>query len=139
MTRLPVVAAFLLVAGPLAAQKPKGAAVPVPADPLAGLEAYIEKVRTEWKIPGLAVGVVKDDSLIFAKGFGLREVGKPDSVTPRTLFAIGSNTKSFTSTATAMLVDGGKMKWNDRVTKFLPWFQLYDPYVTRELTIRDVL
>jgi CubicO group peptidase (beta-lactamase class C family) len=139
VTRLPVVAAFLLVAGPLAAQKPKGAAVPVPADPLAGLEAYIEKVRTEWKIPGLAVGVVKDDSLIFAKGFGLREVGKPDSVTPRTLFAIGSNTKSFTSTATAMLVDGGKMKWNDRVTKFLPWFQLYDPYVTRELTIRDVL
>ena len=72
-----------------------GAALPLAAqpapkpNPLLGLEAYIERVRQEWKIPGLAVGIVKDDSLIFAKGFGLKELGKPDSVTTRTLFAIG--------------------------------------------------
>jgi len=108
-------------------------------DPLAGLDGYVERVRQEWAIPGLAVGIVKDDSLIYTKGFGLKEIGKPDPVTARTLFAIGSNTKSFTATAAAMLVDEGKLKWNDPVTKWLPGFQLYDTYVTRELTIRDVL
>jgi CubicO group peptidase (beta-lactamase class C family) len=115
------------------------AAQPAKPDPLAGLDEYIERVRLEWKIPGLAVGIVKDDSLVFAKGFGVKSIDRPDPVTPRTLFAIGSNTKSFTSTVVAMLVDDGKLRWNDRVTKWLPEFQLHDPYVTREITIRDVL
>jgi CubicO group peptidase (beta-lactamase class C family) len=122
----------------LSAPLSRGAAQPKP-DPLAGLPAYIERVRQDWKIPGVAVGIVKDDSLVFAAGFGVKELGKPDSVTPRTLFAIGSNTKSFTSTAAAMLVDDGKLRWNDRVTKWLPGFELYDVYVTRDLTVRDVL
>ncbi len=124
------------LAGRGAAQaKPSGTA----PSPLLGIEAYIDSVRQAFNIPGMAVGVVKDDSLVFAQGFGLRELGKPDAVDERTLFAIGSNTKSFTSTAAAMLVDDGKLKWNDRVTRWLPSFQLFDPYVTRELTLRDVM
>src|SRR5262249_21279735 len=120
-----------------AAAQAKPAAVA--ATPLAGLEAYIDSVRQAFAIPGMAVGVVKDDSLVFARGFGVRELGRPTPVDERTLFQIGSNTKSFTSTAAAMLVDDGKLKWSDRVTNWLPGFQLFDPYATRELTVRDVL
>jgi CubicO group peptidase (beta-lactamase class C family) len=109
------------------------------ADPLAGLDDYVRKSMAEWNMVGLSIAIVKNDSVVYAKGFGLRELGKPDSVTPRTLFAIGSNTKSFTSAAIGMLVDEGKMSWDDKVTKWLPGFQLYDPYVTRELTMRDIL
>ena len=83
--------------------------------------------------------MVKGDSTVFLKGYGVRALGKPDPVTPNTLFAIGSNTKSFTAAAIGMLVDDGKMRWDDKVTRWLPGFQLYDPYVTRELTLRDVL
>ncbi|MBX3147283.1 MAG: serine hydrolase [Gemmatimonadales bacterium] len=109
------------------------------ADPLAGLDQYVEQVRQAWNLPGVAVGIVHRDSLIYAKGFGVKEIGKPDPVRPTTIFAIGSNTKSFVSTAAAMLVDDKVMTWDDRVTRWLPGFQLYDPYVTRELTLRDVL
>jgi len=116
-----------------------GAEAQMKPDPLAGIEPSIEKVRQSWSIPGLAVGIVKNDSLVFAKGFGVKEQGKPDPVDDRTLFAIGSNTKSFTATAAAMLVDDGKLKWNDKATRWLPGFQLFDPYVTRELTVRDLL
>jgi len=116
-----------------------GLAAQAKPDPVAGLDASIEKVRQSWSIPGLAVGIVKNDSLIYAKGFGVKEQGKPDRVDERTLFAIGSNTKSFTATAAAMLVDDGKLKWNDKATRWLPGFQLFDPYVTREITVRDLL
>ena len=104
-----------------------------------GLDAYITKAMADWKVPGLSVAIVKGDSVVYLKGFGVRELGKPDPVTPNTLFAIGSNTKSFTAAAVGMLVDDGKMRWDDKVTKYLPSFQLFDPYVTREITIRDVL
>lgn len=104
-----------------------------------GLDAYITRAMTDWKVPGLSVAIVKGDSVIYLKGFGVRELGKSDPVTPNTLFAIGSNTKSFTSAAVGMLVDEGKMRWDDKVTKHLPGFQLFDPYVTREITMRDVL
>lgn len=124
-------ALLLFVASPASGQK-KG-------DPLAGLDASIEKVRESFHIAGLAVGIVRNDSLIYAKGFGEKEIGKGDRVTPTTVFAIGSNTKSFTATAAAMLVDDGKLRWDDKVTRWLPGFQLYDPYITRELTMRDVL
>jgi CubicO group peptidase (beta-lactamase class C family) len=112
---------------------------PKQPDPLAGLDAQIEKVRTSWAIPGLAVGIVKDDSLVYGKGFGVREVGKPEPVDQHTVFAIGSNTKSFTATAAAMLVDDGQLKWNDRAAQLYSGFQLFDPYVTREITVRDLL
>src|SRR6185503_16090943 len=86
-----------------------------------------------------SVAIVKDDKVVFAKGYGLRELGKTERVDENTLFAIASNSKAFTSAALAMLVDEGKVRWDDPVTKYLPNFQLYDPYVTRELTIRDLL
>lgn len=107
--------------------------------PLAGLDGYIQNAVKSWGIAGLAIAVVKDDSVVYARGFGVREVGKPDAVDPQTLFAIGSNSKFFTSTIVGMMVDAGRMKWDDPATKYLPGFQMYDPYVTREITIRDLL
>ena len=107
--------------------------------PLTGLDEYIEKARQDWKIPGMAVAVIKDDKIVYAKGFGVRKLGDPAPVDEKTLFAIGSSSKAFTSASLAILVDEGKIKWDDPVTKYLPEFELYDPYVTRELTIRDLL
>ncbi len=110
------------------------------SDPrLAGLDAYIEKAMKVWEVPGLALAIVKDDSVIYTRGYGVRELGRPEPVTPHTLFAIGSASKAFTAALMAMLVDSGKVKWDDHVTQYLPWFQLYDPYATREMTIHDVL
>ena len=106
---------------------------------LKSLDEYYSKALSDWEVPGMAIAIVKDDSVIFAKGFGVREIGKPEKVDNNTLFAIASNTKAFTAAAIAILVDEGKIKWDDKVTKYLPWFQLYDPYVTYNMTIRDLL
>jgi len=106
---------------------------------LKALDEYYNKALTDWDVPGMAIAIVKDDSVIFAKGFGVREIGKPEKVDANTLFAIASNTKAFTAAALAILVDEGKIKWDDKVIKYLPWFQLYDPYVTANMTIRDLL
>ncbi|MBL8981629.1 MAG: serine hydrolase [Gemmatimonadetes bacterium] len=103
------------------------------------LDTYIPRSLAAWQGAGVAVGIVKDDKLVYAKGFGVREVGKPDLVDDQTLFAIGSNTKFFTAVAAGMLADDGKLSLDDKVTKFLPWFQLYDPWVTREFTLRDAM
>ena len=107
--------------------------------PLQGLDDYVTKSMADWKIPGLALAIVRNDSVILAKGYGVRTLGKPDRVNERTIFAIGSSSKAFTSMAVAMLVDQGKVKWDDPATKYLPGFQLFDPYVTREITVRDLL
>ena len=93
----------------------------------------------DWRIPGLAIAVVKDDSVVFLKGYGVRELGKPDPVTVHTRFGVMSTTKAFTTMLLAMLADSGKVGWDDPVTKYLPTFQLADPWVTRELTIRDLV
>jgi CubicO group peptidase (beta-lactamase class C family) len=93
----------------------------------------------EWDIPGLAIAVVKDDSVVYARGFGVREVGKSERVDANTLFAIGSASKAFTAAAVALLVDEGKVKWDDPATQHLPSLQLFDPYATRELSVRDLL
>ena len=103
------------------------------------IDAYAAKAGQEWKVPGFSLAVVKDDKVVFAKGYGVRELGKPEPVDKDTLFAVASNTKAFTSAALATLVDEGRLRWDDPVTKYLPWFQLYDPFVTRELTVRDLL
>jgi CubicO group peptidase (beta-lactamase class C family) len=103
------------------------------------IDEYAVKAGADWKVPGFAVAIVKDDRIVFAKGYGLRQLGKPEPVDKDTLFAIASNSKAFTSAALGILVDEGRISWDDPVTKYLPWFQLYDPYVTRELTIRDLL
>lgn len=107
--------------------------------PGAGLDAYVAKALTDWEAPGLAIAVVRNDSVIFAKGFGVREIGKPDPVTPNTVFAIGSTSKAFTAGLLGMLVDEKRIAWDDRVTKYLPSFELFDSYATRDLTIRDLL
>jgi CubicO group peptidase (beta-lactamase class C family) len=102
-------------------------------------DQYVEKAMKEWEVPGLAIAVVKDDKIVYAKGYGLRELGGTAAVNEHTLFAIGSSSKAFTAATVAMLVDDGKVKWDDPVTKYLPSFQLFDPYSTRELTVRDLL
>ncbi len=103
------------------------------------LDRYFEKAMREWQVPGMAIAIVKDDKIVFAKGYGLREIGKADKVDEHTLFAIASNTKAFTSAALAILVDEKKLSWDDRAQKFLPYFQLYDPYVSQEVRVRDLL
>ncbi|MGH7711355.1 MAG: serine hydrolase [Gemmatimonadaceae bacterium] len=109
------------------------------AAPAARLDAYTAQALTAWGLPGVAVAVVHNDSIVFAKGYGVRELGKPEPITPNSVFAIGSTSKAFTAASIAMLVADGKVKWDDPVTKHLPDFQLFDPYVTRELTLRDIL
>ena len=109
------------------------------APDLAAVDRYIEAARSDWSVPGLAVAIVKDDELLFAKGYGVREIGGDEPVDAATLFAIASNTKAFTAAALAVLVDEGKIDWDDRVVEHLPYFQLYDPYVTREMRVRDLL
>ncbi|TDE10466.1 serine hydrolase [Dyadobacter psychrotolerans] len=102
-------------------------------------DKYVETVRKEWEVPGLSITVVKDGKVIFKKGYGVKEIGKPDPVDTQTLFACASTTKAMTVALMAMLVDEGKIKWDDPVYKYLPELQLYDSYVTRELKIRDLL
>ena len=108
-------------------------------DPIADLDTYTAKAVADWKVPGLAIAVVKDGRIVFAKGYGIRELGKAAPVDTQTLFAIGSTTKAMTAASIGMLVDEGKLRWDDRVTRILPSFQLADPYTTRELTVRDLL
>ena len=87
----------------------------------------------------MAVLIVRNDTILFMKGFGVRELGKAAAVDPQTLFAIGSNSKSFTSAVIGMLVDEGKMRWDAPIVTYLPGFQLQDTYVSRNVTIRDAL
>ena len=90
-------------------------------------------------MPGIGVAIVKDGKVVLAKGYGIRRAGYPDKVDENTLFGIASNTKAFTASALAMLVDEDKLKWDDPVITYLPSLRMYDPYVTRELTVRDLL
>jgi CubicO group peptidase (beta-lactamase class C family) len=90
-------------------------------------------------VPGLAVGIVKDGRIAVARGYGVRELGRPDPVDARTRFGIASNTKAFTATALALLVEDGRIEWDAPVIEYLPWFQMWDPWVTREITVRDLL
>ena len=106
---------------------------------LATLDARFTQALKDWNVPGMAIAIVKDGKVVLAKGYGVREIGKPDAVDEHTLFAIASNTKAFTSTLIAMLVDEKKLGWDDRVTQYLPYFQLYDPYVTNDMRVRDLL
>ena len=103
------------------------------------IDDYANVVNTTWKGPGMAIAIVKDDKVVFAKGYGSRELGKNASVDENTVFAIASNSKAFTTAALAILVDEKKLSWDDKVTKFLPEFKMYDPWVTSELTIRDLV
>jgi CubicO group peptidase (beta-lactamase class C family) len=124
-------AAALLAVPTLPAQTPRT----LPAD----FDAEVTTAMRQFEVPGLAIAVVKDGRMVFAKGYGVRRLGDPTPVDALTLFQIASNTKAFTTAALSMLVDEGKLRWDDPVVKHLPWFQLSDPYITRELTVRDLL
>jgi CubicO group peptidase (beta-lactamase class C family) len=129
---------LLLLAGAAPALCPQ-AATAAQAVPPADLDAYVAKALAAFNTPGAAVAVVKDGRVVLAKGYGVRRLGQRAPVDAHTLFQIASNTKAFTTASLAMLVDEGKLAWDDPVTKHLPWFQLSDAYVTRELTVRDLV
>jgi CubicO group peptidase (beta-lactamase class C family) len=107
--------------------------------PPADLDAWVQRAMTVFEVPGISLAVVKDGRVVVAKGYGVRRLGGPEPVDARTLFGIASNTKVFTATALGILVDEGKVRWDAPVIDYLPWFQMSDPYVTREMTVRDLL
>ena len=103
------------------------------------LDEYIQKAQKDWKVPGLAITVVKDGKILHSKGYGIRELGKKERVDAKTLFGAMSTTKAMVAVGMALLVDEGKISWNDKVIKHLPEFKIADEYITKELTIRDLL
>ena len=102
-------------------------------------DAWVESSRKEWQIPGMAIGIVKDGKVVYAKGFGEKKLGSGEQVDANTIFSIASVSKNITAAALGILVDEGKINWDDKITQHIPWFQLKDAWVTQELTIRDVL
>src|SRR5437773_638648 len=121
-----------------AAELPAQRAAPPTALPR-DFDAYVARVMRDFEVPGLAIAVVQDGRVLLAKGYGVRKLGDATPVDDRTLFGIASNTKAFTATALGILVEAGKLEWDAPVIDYPPWFAMYDPYVTRELTIRDLL
>ncbi len=114
-------------------------AQPAPDARAAALDAFVARGMADWKLPGLSLVVVHDGAVAYQKGFGVRELGEPGAVDADTLFGMMSTTKALVATAMAMLVDEGKVGWDDPVAKHLPWFVLPDPYLTRHVTVRDAL
>lgn len=110
-----------------------------PRDPVDRLDAYVEKAMADWGVPGLSIAIVRGDSLLAARGYGVRRTGSPERVDAQTIFAIGSNSKAFTTAAMAMLAEERKLGWSDPVIRHLPWFQLQDPWITRHLDLRDLV
>ena len=88
------------------------------------LDTYIQKGMEQWQIPGMAVAIVKDGKVVWMKGYGVREAGKPDKVDENTLFMIASNSKLFTATSIAKLESEKKLSLDDKVTQYIPWFKL---------------
>lgn len=115
------------------------AALPAHADVTPGFDAQVEALRQSIGVPGVAIAVVENGKVTLAKGYGIRKLGEPAKVDADTLFPNGSTGKAFTSAALAILVDQGKLKWDDHVVDHMPWFAMYDPWVTREITVRDLL
>ncbi len=103
------------------------------------LDEVIQKTLTTFDVPGMSVGIIKDGKILYAKGFGVRSLNSKLPMTPETLVGIASNSKGFTCTALAILADEGKLDWDDKVTQFLPDFKMYEDYVTREITIKDLV
>lgn len=116
-----------------------GATQPSLEQKVAALDAYIAQAREDWKVPGLAVAIVQGDKVLLSKGYGVLQTGATQAVNEHSLFAIASNSKAFTSAALAMLVDEGKLHWDDRVSQHLPWFRLRDPWASADIRVRDLL
>lgn len=116
-----------------------GHAADAPAHAFDGWDSFVEQAMKDWKVPGLAMAVVRDGKVIQMKGYGFRDLEKKLPVTPRTLFAIGSITKSFTVTGLGMLVDEGKLQWDEPIRTYLPDFRLNDPVATEQTTAMDLV
>lgn len=129
---LVIIAAVALA--PAASAAP--AATPISA---AAIDATVARTMQAFDVPGIAVAVIKDDRVVYSKGFGVDALQGARKVDPYTLFGIASNSKAFVAAALAMLVDEKKLKWNDKVTDIIPEFKMYDPYVTAEFTVEDLL
>ena len=112
--------------------------VTAPLD-VAAVDAVVARALKAFDVPGMAVAVVKDGQVVMSKGYGVRSLKTKVPVDANTLFGIGSNTKAFTTAALGLLVDEGKLRWDDKVTKYIPEFLVYDPHVTAEFTVRDLL
>ena len=125
-----------LLASPPVTQETEPAAEQTP---IQGLDEFIAETMKDWKVPGLAIAVVKDGKVIHSQGYGYRNVEKQLPVTPQTLFAIGSVTKSFVATGLGMLADDGKLEWDKPVRKYLPDFQLHNGVATEQMTPRDLV
>lgn len=103
------------------------------------LDNLIQHTLKTFDVPGMSVGIIKDGKVVYAKGTGIASLNSGSTMNAETLVGIASNSKGFTATALAMLADEGKVNWDDKVTKFIPEFAMYDPYVTKEITIKDLL
>src|SRR6267142_1613057 len=113
--------------------------IAVPAFAQQPFDKLASEAMTTWRFPGLAVAIVQNDRVIYAKGFGVKEAGRSDPVTADTLFQIGSTTKAFTTTAMAMLVDEKKLDWDDPVRKHLDYFRLSDSCADSTVILRDIV
>ena len=103
------------------------------------LDELIQNTLKTFDVPGMSVGVIKDGKVIYSKGFGVRSLTNNQKMTDETLVGIASNSKGFTATALAMLADEGKLKFEDKVSKYIPEFQMNDAYVSQEVTIKDLI
>ena len=103
------------------------------------IDSLVEKTKQTFEVPGIAVAIVKDGTVIHSKGYGVRSLNSKKKVDENTLFAIASNSKAFTTASLGILVDENKLNWDDRVIDYIPEFRLYNSYVTEEFTIRDLL
>src|SRR5450631_2280376 len=103
------------------------------------IDSLVENARKKFSVPGIAVAIVRNGKIVHIKGYGLRSLNNRLPVDANTLFGIASNTKAFTAFALGILVDEGKISWDDKVRKWIPEFKMYSPYVTEEFTIRDLL
>ncbi len=129
----------LLVAALCAATGASASTQRAPAPPPGDLDAFVARTLRTFQVPGVAVTIVKDGQVVLARGYGVRRVGDTTRVDAQTRFGIASNTKAFTATALALLVEAGTLEWDAPVVRYLPWFALADPYVTAQLTVRDLL
>jgi CubicO group peptidase (beta-lactamase class C family) len=126
---------IVLLASAVVAAQPARRPVAAPAD----LDQWVARAMKTFEVPGIALTIVKDDEVVVAKGYGVRKLGEPAHVDAQTLFGIASNTKVFTATALGMLVEEKKIEWDAPVIRYLPSFAMWDPWVTREITVRDLL
>lgn len=133
MKRIVSIALLLLLVQNIAMAQPKS------KSDFKKLDKYYTQMARDWEVPSVAIGIVKDGELVFTGAYGVKEEGKTETIDSNTLYGIASNSKAFTATLLAMLVEEGKIGWNDRVRDYLPYFEVYDYWVSEHVTIRDLL